>query len=282
MKTVRFGLIGLLVVVLLLAGTVAWFAYATRGEIEGYERAVAARAGETSAFPADSLAALPPPVQRYFAFVFPEGPPQDVSHAVIEMEGQFRRPQTEGFAPTTARQVVSVRAPDMVFSADTPIIGPLWAIAYDVYLDGEMQMAARLLSTVTVMQERSTSALNRTSLQRWLLESRTFPMALLPGGPVTWEAIDETRARARVRAHGEEAALVATFGPDGALLSFDAEADGDLTTPYHGSGEHVSRGDYQLVDGMRVPMSFEIARAAGGQRYPFWVGRITGIRFESE
>ncbi len=280
MKIVRFGLTGLLVLVLLLAGTVAWFAYTTRGEIDGYERAVTARAQETPPFESGAIAELPAPVQRYFAFVFPEGPPQDVTHAVIEMAGQFRRPQTEGFAPTTARQVVSTRAPDMVFSADTPIIGPVWAIAYDVYLDGEMEMAARLLSTVTVMHEQSTPALNRTSLQRWLLESPTFPMALLPGGPVTWEAVDETRARARVRAHGEEAALVATFGPDGALLRFDAEADGDLTTPYHGAGEHVSRGDYQLVDGVRVPMSFEIARAAGGQRYPFWTGRITDIRFE--
>ena len=132
------------------------------------------------------------------------------------------------------------------------------------------------------MEERSTPALNRTSLQRWLLESPTFPMALLPGGQVTWEAVDENRARAIVRAHGEEASLVATFGPDGALLRFDAEADGDLTTPYHGAGEHVTRGDYQIVDGVRVPMSFEIARAAGGERFPFWTGRIASIRFETE
>ena len=29
-------------------------------------------------------------------------------------------------------------------------------------------------------------------------------------------------------------------------------------------------------------LRFEIVRAAGGETYPFWVGRITGIRFESE
>jgi len=282
MRTLRYSLFGLLVLALLLAGAVAWFDQATRGEIEGYERAVAARAAETPPLETGAFTELPLPVQRYFAFTFLMSPPRHVTHAVIEMEGQFRRPLTEGFAPTTARQVVSVRAPDMVFSADTPILGPLWAIAYDVYLDGEMEMAARLLSTVTVMEERSTPALNRTSLQRWLLESPTFPMALLPGGAVTWEAVDENRARAIVRAHGEEASLVATFGPDGALLRFDAEADGDLTTPYHGAGEHVTRGDYQIVDGVRVPMSFEIARAAGGERFPFWVGRITSIRFESQ
>lgn len=28
-----------------------------------------------------------------------------------------------------------------------------------------------------------------------------------------------------------------------------------------------------------MPMRFEIARAVGGERYPFWVGRVTSIGF---
>jgi len=28
----------------------------------------------------------------------------------------------------------------------------------------------------------------------------------------------------------------------------------------------VTRGDYQMVEGVRMPMRFEIARAAGGER----------------
>ena len=280
MSVLRWSLAVIAVLVLLMAGTVAWFAQSTRGQIDALERTLAARAAQTPAF-AEVPADLPAPVRRYFDFVFPDGPPGDVTHVEIEMAGQFRRPQTEDFQPTTARQVVGTRAPDMVFSADTPIVWPLWAIAWDAYIDGDMEMRARLLSMITVMAEDSTPALNRTSLRRWLLESPTYPMALLPGGPVTWEPVDDTRARAVVRAHGEEASLVATFGPDGALTRFDAEQDGDLTTPYHGSGEHVRRTDYTLVDGVRVPMGFEIARAAGGQIYPFWTGRVTQIRFLS-
>lgn len=281
MTILRKSLVALAVLVLAAGGTVVWFAQSTRGEIEALERSVVARAAETAPFP-PSQAALPAPVRRYFDFVFPDGPPAGVTHAVIEMAGRFRRPLTDGFQPTTARQIVSTRAPDMVFSADTPVLGPLWAIAYDAYVGGEMEMRARLLSMITVMDQGGTPALNRASLRRWLLESPAFPMALLPGGPVTWEPVDDSRARAVVRAYGAEASLVATFGPDGALTRFDAEADGDLTTPYHGSGEHASRSDYTLVDGVRVPMRYEIARVADGRTHPFWTGRITAIRFVGE
>jgi len=186
------------------------------------------------------------------------------------------------FEPTTARQVVSLRKPDLVFSADTPIYGPIWAIAYDVFVDGEMEMGAKVLSALRVVDEKSTPELDRISLRRWLLESPAYPMALLPGGPVTWKPVDDSHARAVVSAYGMHASMLATFRADGSLASLEAEEDGDLTTPYHGSGEYTERSGYELVDGVRVPMEFTIARAAGGETYPFWTGRVTSIRFGTE
>lgn len=74
--------------------------------------------------------------------------------------------------------------------------------------------------------------------------------------------------------------MVATFRPDGSLERFDAEEDGDLNTPYHGSGEYALRGDYQRLFGMMLPLSFTIARVADGQIYPFWTGKITAITYD--
>ena len=138
-----------------------------------------------------------------------------------------------------------------------------------------------MLSALTVMQEEANPVLDMISLRRWLLESPVFPMALLPGGPVTWEAVDDSHAMAVVRAQDIEARLLATFDDSGALVAFDATEPGDLTTPYHGSGERVTRGDVQLVQGVRVPMAFEISRVgASGVAEPFWTGRITSLAFE--
>lgn len=238
----------------------------------------AARATPSPSLDPVALAALPPPVQAYLRFAFPD-PPRPLRTVTLAMEGEFRRPRSEGFAPTTAEQTIAVGTPALLFAATTPILPGVWARAYDAFAAGGMEMKAKILSTVTVVDEHENDALNRSSLRRWLLESPLYPVALLPGGPVRWEPVDATRARAIVSSGGLEASLVATFRADGGLERFDAEADGDLDTPYHGSGEHVTRTDYRLVEGMMIPMGFEIARAAKGERYPFWRGRLTRITF---
>lgn len=253
----------------------------TERQIAAHSTSIRQIAGNHPSGVADpaALQALPVPVQRYLAFALPD--PQAGYHTVtLRASGEFRRPLTEGFAPTTAAQTIAVATPALLFDATTPIGPGMWARAYDFFADGHMEMRAKILSTLTVVDEVATEALNRTSLRRWLLESPLYPMALLPGGPVRWEAIDQSRARAIVSGFGLEAAMIATFRPDGSLASFDAEQDGDLTTPYHGSGEHAARSDYRRVAGMMIPHAFEVSRAAGGKLYPFWKGQITSVTFE--
>lgn len=144
----------------------------------------------------EELATLPEPVQRYFAFVF-TGPVPRYGYVRYAAEGQFRIPQTEDFNFTTAEQTIAIGEPALMFSATTPVLPGIWARAYDFFADGEMEMKAKILSTVTVVDESETPELNRISLRRWLLESALFPQALLPGGPVSWEPIDEASARDR-------------------------------------------------------------------------------------
>lgn len=226
-----------------------------------------------------ALAALPEPVRRYIAFAFPNGIP-DMRLVRLTSEGQFRRPQTEGFSLTTAEQVIAVSEPALMFSATTPILPGVWARAYDFFADGEMEMKAKILSTITVVDERETPELNEISLRRWLLEAALYPHALLPGGPVTWEPVDDKSARAIVRADGLHSSMIAHFDARGAMTHMVAETDGDLTTPYHGSGEHVTRTDYRAIQGVMVPHRFVISRMSKGELYPFFDARLTSLAFE--
>lgn len=272
-----FALLGTLVLV--LAASLGVFVLNTEQEIDQHRvtiRQLALRQPARAVVSAD----LPAPVQRYLAFALPN--PHSIRYRLVTLaaEGQFRRPRTEGFAPTTADQIIATTTPALMFAATTPLATILWARAYDFFADGQMEMRAKLLSALPVVSEHATEALNRTSLQRWLLESPLYPMALLPGGPVRWEAIDDRSARAIVSGFGLDATLIAHFRPDGSLAKFVAERDGDLTTPYHGAGEVGERDDYRLVQGMMIPHRFTMARAAGGQIYPFWTGQITRIAFE--
>lgn len=272
-----FALLGTLVLV--LAASLGVFVLNTEQEIDQH-RATIRHLALSQPARAVVSADLPAPVQRYLAFALPN--PQSPRYRLVTLaaEGQFRRPRTEGFAPTGADQTIATTTPALMFAATAPLAKILWARAYDFFAEGRMEMRAKLLSAVPVVSEHATEALNRTSLQRWLLESPLYPMALLPGGPVRWEAINDSSARAIVSGFGLEAALIAHFRPDGSLAKFVAERDGDLTTPYHGAGEVGERDDYRLVQGMMIPHRFTMARAAGGQTYPFWTGQITRITFE--
>jgi hypothetical protein len=268
-------------IVVVLGSVIAYSARQTEDDIQDLRFAVSAIGAEAPSptYDADAAADLPEPVQRYFEYVFVDSI-EPLATVELTMAGEFRRPLTEGFNPTTAEQTIAVGTPSLMFSARTSMLPGVWARAYDFYAEGEMEMQAKVMSTLTVVDESETPELNQTSLQRWLLETPLYPPALLPGGPVRWEPIDDSHARAIVAADGLEAALVATFADDGSLVSLHAEEDGDLTTPYHGSGEHVLRSDYRLVEGMMIPHGFTISRAAGGETFPFWTGEVETISFQ--
>lgn len=267
------------VVALLAAvGAGTWL---TEREIAGHADAVRQLAVARRPVERDvpALAGLPEPVRRYLSFALPQ-PVRGQTRVEIAAEGQFRRPGTTGFQATTAEQTVALGTPALLFAATTPIVPGVWARAYDFFADGRMVMRAKILSLLTVVAERENAMLNRISLRRWLIESPLYPAALLPGGPVTWQAVDAAHARATVSGFGVTASLLARFRSDGSLEAFLAEEDGDLATPYHGSGEYAERGDYRLVQGQMIPHGFMLARKAGGRVEPFWSGRITAIRFE--
>jgi hypothetical protein len=264
-----------------LCGAVAYQSNRTEADIGNFEARVSALAAThpAPAWKPAELSSLPRPVQRYFHFTFPDGAPAYTA-VRLAASGQFRRPQTDGFNATTARQVIAAGTPALMFSATTPVVPGVWARAYDFFANGQMEMKAKILSTITVVDEKQTPVLNQISLRRWLLESALYPAALLPGGPVTWEPVDDERARAVVSWGGMQAAMVARFEAQGQMTEMRAEADGDLNTPYHGSGEHVARSNVQRVGAQMIPIDFTISRMAGGQLYPFWKGRVDSIRFE--
>ena len=255
---------------------------ATEALIEGHIDAVleSARTGTPPAVDDSAMAALPAPVQRYFRFAF-RGPPRPLRGVRMRLAGTFRRPGSEAWTTGEAEQYVSVTEPAFVFAATFPLMPGVWARAMDAYAGGQMDMKVRLLSTITVVDAVDEPALNETSLMRYLIESPLFPTTLLPGGAVRWEPIDDDRARAVISRSGVEGRFIVTFAEDGSITRFDAEADGSLDQAFHGSGEHATRSDYREVDGVMIPMRFEIARVIGGEIRPFWRGEVTEIEFDT-
>ncbi|MEZ5650866.1 MAG: DUF6544 family protein [Burkholderiaceae bacterium] len=280
-KILKFSGLGIAGLLLASTAVVAVQSGNTERDIDAFEARVTELgvSQPPAAFDETQIANLPSPVQRYFRFVF-RAAPANYSVVRVNAAGEFRRPLTKDFNPIESDQVLAAGVPALMFSASTTVLPGIWARAYDFFAQGQMEMKAKILSAITVVDERETPQLNQISLRRWLLESALCPTALLPGGPVIWEPIDDASARAVVAWNGMRASMIANFDTEGRMTSMVAEADGDLSTPYHGSGEHVARTDYRQVGAQMIPMGFTISRMAEGRLYPFYEGRVGSISFE--
>ena len=277
-KNVLTGMIAF--VILGTAGVIGYGVSTTENDIQNFERQISELSlRHPVEYTMADVQGVPEPVQRYFNFTFNKGT-ISISSVELSAEGDFRRPLTDTFNETSANQTIAIGTPALMFSANTPLIPGIWARAYDYYAEGQMEMKAKVLSVLTVVDEKESEELNQISLRRWLLESALYPASLLPGGPVSWEAIDNHTAKATVSSGGTSASMVAVFDSTGRMTEMYAEEDGDLNTPYHGSGEHVSRFDYKPVQGMMIPHSFVISRMAEGVKHPFWRGNITQITYK--
>jgi hypothetical protein len=98
---------------------------------------------------------------------------------------------------------------------------------------------------------------------------------------VHWEPVDESHARATLRDGELGLALTFTFAADGTIGSVLSDARGRTVdgrvelTPWEGRWS-----DWQLRDGLRVPLAGEVAWLTREGRKPYWRGRIESLRFE--
>ena len=141
-----------------------------------------------------------------------------------------------------------------------------------------------LLGLFTLADLRVTGTLAQGELMRFYAEAACYPTALLPSQGVRWTPVSETSAQATVDDGGVAVSLIFTFGADGLIESVRAEARGRTV-----GGQMVMRPwegrwfDYQVQDGMRVPMAGEVAwllPPEEGGRKPYWRGTTTVLRYE--
>jgi len=121
-----------------------------------------------------------------------------------------------------------------------------------------------------------TGFLTGNQVEEDLAESVWLPTALLPGGGVTWEPIDDNAARATLADSGISVSLDFRFNEKGEIVSVYTPAryrdvDGK-PTPWEG---HF-RG-YERMDGVMVPREGEVAWILPEGRLSYWRERIVRV-----
>ncbi len=227
------------------------------------------------------LDGLPAPVQRFFRAALTPGQPM-IEGVRVEHDGTFSMSdRTTAWKPFTSTQRVVVRRPGFDWDARIAMAPGLTAFVHDAYVAGEGILHAAIGGVITVADLRGTRAVAEGELLRFFAEAAWYPTALLPSQGITWEAVDDSTAKATLRDGDLTLTLAFHFNAEGLIGTVRAEARGRtiggavVKTPWEGRYWR-----YETVDGMQVPKEAEVAWVLPTGPLPYWRGRITRISYE--
>ena len=227
------------------------------------------------------LADLPAPVQRYLRTVLKEGQPL-ISTVRVEHVGTFNMSTSgEQWLSFESEQRVVTMRPGFVWDARIRMAPLMTVRVHDAYVQGDGVLTAKLFGFLTVMKQPPTPELAQGELMRFLAESAWYPTVLLPDQGVTWEAVDDTHARATLTDGNVTVALTFAFDEQGLISSVSAEGryrevDGEhILTPWQGRF-----WDYEWRDGMLIPLEGEVTWLLDEGELPYWRGHIQRIEYE--
>ena len=231
------------------------------------------------------LEGLPAPVQRYFRAVLTEGQPI-VCAATIDMAGTMNMsPTAEQWKPFTSMQrVVTASAgarSGFMWDARIAMLPGVKVHVVDSYIAGQGLVQAAMLGLFTVADMSGGGDMARGELMRFFAETPWYPTALLPSQGVQWVAVDATSAKATIVDGTITLTLLFHFNEAGLIDSVRAEARGGMV-----GKEMLMRpwqcglSDYQVRDGMTVPMSGTAAWVLPGGPKTYFHGSVKTLGYE--
>lgn len=232
-------------------------------------------------FHSRELNGLPVPVERYFRAVLENGQPT-ISAITVEHTGVFDMSETdEQWRPFTSTQRVITQRPGFDWEGRIKMMPGLTVRVHDAYVAGEGILHASLFGLVSLVNLGGTPEMAEGELMRFLAEAAWYPTALLPSQGVLWEAVDETSAKATLGDGTTTLTMLFRFGENDLIESVRAEARGRtvagavIPTPWEGRWSN-----YELRDGMHIPIDGEVAWMLPEGAKPYWRGRIARISYE--
>ena len=227
------------------------------------------------------LEGLPASVQRYFRAVLKDGQ-RVITAATVEHTGTFNLSQTgEQWKPFTSQQRVVTRSPGFVWNGHITAMPGVAVHVHDAYIAGVGILKPSVLGLYALADVEGSGDIAMGELMRYFVEAAWIPTALLPSQGVQWEAVDEHSAKATLTDRSLSVTMLMTFDDAGLIRSARFEARGMMVgktivqMPWEGRWSN-----YQWRDGMRVPLTGEVAWLTPQGRKPYFRGTVTALSFE--
>jgi hypothetical protein len=169
--------------------------------------------GPAERFRPDMADGLPEPARRYLLHAIAPGTPLARSVELI-LSGTIRLTPDGDPLPTSSRETLAPPR-GYVWSARTRR-GPLPVSGFDLYGDGRGEMRWWAAGLIPVVRARGADV-SRSAAGRLAGEAIFVPSVLLAPG-ARWEAVDDRRARVRLRVADEDVAITLEVDGQGRLL----------------------------------------------------------------
>ncbi|OAB42223.1 DUF6544 family protein [Paenibacillus glacialis] len=171
-------------------------------------------------FTFDDVKELPNPVRKYFEYSGYIGTPKMSYMKVAFKNVDFIMSPDKPALIIDYTQYNFVREPVRLAYIDTAIYGIPFQ-GFDSYIDGKGSMKGVLGKVITLFNQKG-DEMNKACLVTFLSESLIMPIAALQHY-ITWEAVDDTHAKATISYNDISASGIFTFSENGELLSFTTE-----------------------------------------------------------
>lgn len=232
-------------------------------------------------FDAKELESLPPVVARYFRRALSDGMPL-VTAVSIAHHGSFNMSEgEEKWLPFRSTQRVTTSPPAFTWDGRVQMFPWVNVHVHDAYVNREGLLHPAILGVFSLTEVRGRGEIANDEFMRYFAETAWYPTALLPSQGVGWRGIDERTAEATLADGEVTSTLRFTFATDGLIESVRAESRGRtvgsrmVPTPWEGRWSN-----YEVRDGMRVPMVGEVAWLTPEGRKPYWRGTVTSVSYE--
>ena len=222
------------------------------------------------------LLGLPEVVQRYLRYTQIVGK-ETIRTVRLKQQGLFRTKPDQKWMPLVAEEYYTTQPPAfMWYGTMRPF--PLLAMSVkEMFSGGHGSRLVKVLSFITLADIHGPQV-DQSALVRYLAEMALFPTAWL-SDYIQWQAIDATSAKATICHQGLMAWVILHVNEKGQVTHLTAEAFWTERRQYVLKPWSAQVKDYQNVDGIWMPVKFDLAWNLESADFSYFRGQITEIEY---
>lgn len=225
-------------------------------------------------------ASLPDPVQRYLKMAGFADRPLPRAGEVVWKESRIKFGPDKPWMSLKTLQFNATPSPVRMAYMSTKMFGVLPFEGRDLFADGHGHMLGKIAGLIPVFDD-GRQEISQSGVVTVLAEAFLVP-GYLTEPYVTWEAIDERTAKARLTDHGLTGEGIFTFNDLGEVTTFVSH-DRYFANPEGGNERQTWTAyceNYIEKDGVRFPSVIRAAWSLPEGEYEYWNGTIDKVVYD--